>query len=260
METHAGDHGHVCGQGSQEILRQYDRAGFVILRDVIDADLINEVQAHVDWLQRSYPDARPEQLGRPQVRLDAFWVSLAADDRLLDIAELFVGPDIALFASHYIVKPPYRGRAILWHKDGSHWPLEPMEAVTIWLAVDPATPDNGCLRVIPGTHRQTADEVDESQAVDVVLDAGDVEVHHPNVLHGSRPNTSPQRRCGLTMRYIPTSTRIASVEQPYPSAFHLRGRPGVNVYQPLPEPGMLEQTIRGSPVWLGVAGWLRLWP
>lgn len=231
----------------------------MIFRDVIDHDLINEVQAHVDWLQRTNLDTGPEQLGRPRMRLDPFWVRMVADERLLDIAELFVGPDIALFTSHYVVKPPYRGRAVLWHQDGPHWPLKPREAVTIWLAVDPATPDNGCLRVIPGTHReQPAGEIDETQAVDIVLDAGDVEVHHPNVVHGSNANTSPQRRCALTMRYIPTSTRIMSVEQPYPSAFHLRGQPGVNVYQPLPDLGMPEGAMRGSPVWLGVAGWLRL--
>ncbi len=53
-------------------------------------------------------------------------------------------------------------------------------------------------------------------------------------MHGSNANTSPRRRCGLTIRYIPTSTRIVSDESPYPSAFHLRGKQGVNEYQPKP--------------------------
>ena len=78
---------------------------------------------------------------------------------------------------------------------------------------------------------QAAVEVDESAAVDVELEPGDVEIHHPALLHSSGPNRSSQRRCGLTMRYIPTSTRITTDRQPYPSAFHLRGRPGVNRYQ-----------------------------
>ena len=68
----------------------------------------------------------------------------------------------------------------------------------------------------------------------MVLTPGDVEVHHPNIVHGSNANTSPNRRCGLTIRYIPTSTRIIGDEQPYPSAFLLRGEPGVNTYQPVP--------------------------
>jgi len=127
-----------------------------------------------------------------------------------------------------------------------------MEVVTLWLAIDHSTPENGCVRLIPGSHtrpieamrqntavenvlgHEIAVEVHESQAVDMVLRPGDVEVHHPNIVHGSNANTSPRRRCGLTIRYIPTTTRITDPEQPYPSAFHLRGAPGRNTYQPHP--------------------------
>ncbi|MFG2563458.1 phytanoyl-CoA dioxygenase family protein [Streptomyces sp. NPDC048496] len=236
-------------------LRDFDRNGYTIFRDIIDADLINEVHGHVVWLQQQHPDVRPERLGHQYLRDDPFWLRLVSDPRLLDIAQLFVGPDIALFASHYISKPPRSGQPVLWHQDGAFWPLEPMRVVTLWLAVDHSTTDNGCLRVIPGSHRsgfadmrdntavdnvlgkEIAVEVDESQAADVVLRPGDVEVHHPNIVHGSKPNTSPNRRCGLTIRYIPTSTRIteAGDGQPYTSAFHLRGNPGtVNAYRPRP--------------------------
>jgi ectoine hydroxylase-related dioxygenase (phytanoyl-CoA dioxygenase family) len=235
-----------------EAIEQYDRDGYVIFRDVIDPELIAEVDEHVAWLQRRHPEVRPEQLGHEFLRDDPFWVRLISDDRLVDIAELFVGPDVALFASHYISKPPFSGQPVLWHQDGSLWPLDPVDVVTLWLAVDHSTPENGCVRLIPGTHRmefagirdnteidnvlgkELAVEVDESQAVDMVLRPGDVEVHHPNIVHGSKANTSPHRRCGLTIRYIPTSTRITADEQPYPSAFLLRGEPGVNVYQPVP--------------------------
>jgi hypothetical protein len=77
--------------------------------------------------------------------------------------------------------------------------------------------------------------VDEAKAADVVLRAGDVSIHHPNVVHGSNANTSPRWRRGLTIRYIPTSTRIVTDRQ-WPSAFLLRGKaaPGVNNYLPWP--------------------------
>jgi hypothetical protein len=77
--------------------------------------------------------------------------------------------------------------------------------------------------------------VDESNAVDICLNAGDVEIHHPQTIHGSNANTSPRRRAGLTIRYIPTSTRIVTTTQ-WPSAFLLRGQavPGVNHYLPWP--------------------------
>ncbi|TCO55898.1 phytanoyl-CoA dioxygenase family protein [Actinocrispum wychmicini] len=235
-----------------DTLASYDRDGYALFRDVIDPELIDEVSGHVEWLQARHPDVRPEQLGHVYLRDDPFWLRVVSDPRLLRIAELFVGPDLALFASHYIAKPAYSGQPVLWHQDAAFWPLEPMRVVTLWLAVDASTPANGCVRLVPGSHhgriepmrgndavqsvlgKEIAVAVDESAAVDMVLRPGDVEVHHPNIVHGSGANTSPDRRCGLTIRYIPTSTRITDAEVPYPSAFHLQGEPGVNSYQPRP--------------------------
>ncbi len=115
---------------------QYDRDGCAIYHDVLDGELVAEASAHVDWLAARHPDLRPENLGHTLMRDDPFWVRLISDERLLDIAEEYLGPNIALFASHYISKPPEDGQPVLWHQDGSYWPLEPMEVVTFWLAVD----------------------------------------------------------------------------------------------------------------------------
>jgi ectoine hydroxylase-related dioxygenase (phytanoyl-CoA dioxygenase family) len=255
---------------ASETVSQYEHEGCVVVRDVLDANLIAEVDQHVAWLQHRHPDLSSEELGTKLVNGDAFWVRLVSDDRLLDVAEQFIGPNIALFASHYISKPPFDGRPVLWHQDGSYWPLDPMEVVTLWLAVDDITAENGCMQVIPRSHRLDLQEihrrsdinsvlgsgmdpdlVDETQAVDVLLAAGDVSIHHPNVIHGSRANTSPRRRCGLTIRYIPTTTRIVS-DEPWPSAYLLRGEPvtGVNAYQPRPtfEEGV-HMPFRGSEQW-----------
>jgi len=235
-----------------ELREAYERDGSVVVRGVVDAGFVATVAAHVDWLAARSPDRRGEDLGHDLMTDDPFWVDVVGDDRIVDLAEVFVGPDIAVFASHYIAKPPHSGRPVLWHQDAGYWPLEPMEVVTLWLAVDASTTQNGCLRVVPGSHRggvhalrrrddvdsvfgnESALAVDERTAADLVLEPGDVEIHHPNLLHSSGANTSPTRRCGLTIRYIPTTTRIVTDEQPYPSAFHVRGRPGVNVYQPRP--------------------------
>jgi len=238
-------------------LEEYNEKGYVVFRNVIDEELIAETREHVEWLQRKNPHLRPERLNYTLVQNDPFWVRLVSDDRLLDIAEQFIGSNIALFASHYICKPPFDGRPVLWHQDGSYWPLEPMEGITLWLAVDDSLPENGCLRVIPGTHRMDLHEVkkyrdiesvlnseidpslvEEDKAVDVVLKAGDVSVHHPNIIHGSNPNHSPLRRCGLTIRYIPTTTKILTDKPVWEAAFLLRGKeitPGLNRYNPFPK-------------------------
>jgi ectoine hydroxylase-related dioxygenase (phytanoyl-CoA dioxygenase family) len=234
------------------VREQYDEDGFVIFRGVVGADLVAEAADHVEWLQRRHPDRRAENLDHELVPDDPFWLRLVSDDRLLDVAQRFIGPDIALFASHYICKPPYSGQPVLWHQDGGYWPLEPMEVVTLWLAIDHSTPENGCVRVVPGSHRQelhqlravtdvdnvlgseAAIDVDESHAVDLVLAPGDVEVHHPNILHASSANTSPHRRAGLTIRYIPTTTRVTT-KDPWPCHFLLRGEPGVGPYAEWPQ-------------------------
>ena len=243
------------------LLEQYEREGFLLLPNVLDEALIQEASDHVDWLLQKFPGTRPEQLGHSLMTHDPFWVRLISDDRLLDIAEVFIGPNIALFASHYISKPPLDGQPVLWHQDGSYWPLEPMEVVTLWLAVDDSLPENGCMRVIPRTQHTELQEmkpntavanvlssgidtsfVDEEKAVDCVLKRGGVSVHHPHLVHGSKANHSPMRRCGLTIRYIPATTQILlksglTPEGRWPGAFLLRGEavPGINDYNPRPK-------------------------
>lgn len=251
-------------------LTDFERDGYAIFRKVLDPQLVSEASLHVEWLMQRNPDLRPENLGTRLLGKDPFWLRLVSDNRLLDIAELFIGPDIALFASHYLCKPPLDGRPVLWHQDGSYWPLEPMRVVSLWLAVDASTPENGCMRVIPRTHHRELEAlkertdvpnvlksgmdeslVDGSKAVDIALEPGDVSVHHPNIIHGSNANTSAMRRCGLTIRYIPTSTRILSAE-PWPSAFLLRGAAvkNVNSYLPLPRYRAAEHmSFRGCESW-----------
>lgn len=237
----------------KEHVKQYEETGWAVIPDVIDADLVRETQGHIEWLERKHPELRPEQFHHHLIVDDPFWIRLCTDPRLIDVIEPFLGPDIALFAAHYISKPPRTGQQVLWHQDGNYWPLEPMEVITIWLAADDSTPENGCMRVIPGTqigqtlyeHRQSKDEpnvlssaldreIDESQAVNVIVPAGGVSLHDPFLIHGSEANKSEHRRGGLTLRYIPTTTRIKRENFP---AYLCRGKavPGINSYPPLPK-------------------------
>ncbi len=238
-----------------ESLAKYEQDGYAIFRNVIDRDLIQEASDHIAWLLETNPGYTPELLTQDLITNDPFWVRLISDDRLLDIAEMFIGPNIDLFASHYLVKPAFTGKLVKWHQDAVFWPLEPMEVVTLWLAIDESTTENGCVRLIPGTHKTETDlskmdifeidkngqiggrntpEVDESKAVDMVLQPGDVEVHHPMMFHASNANTSPKRRAGLTIRYIPSSTRVTSDLLLSQCVFNLRGESGVNKTLPFP--------------------------
>lgn len=236
-----------------DVRERYTEQGFVTFPNVLDADLIAEADSHIGWLLAKHPELRPEQLGHRLSRNDPFWLRLVSDERLLDVAEQFIGPDIALFATHYICKPPRNGQAVRWHQDGAFWPLDPMKVVTLWLAVSESDPGNGCLRVIPASHtrelagmKETDDtnsvlrseiidaQLDDAQPADISLKPGGVSVHHPNIVHGSNPNTSERWRRALTIRYIPTSTRITDPDAASP--FLLRGNAVESVNEYLARP------------------------
>ena len=151
------------------------------------------------------------------------------------------------------MKRPGTGGRFAWHQDGSYWPLEPMEVATLWVACSASNRANGCVRIIPGTQHlplherdERVDEsaellagmdqtlVDESKAVDIELEPGDVSLHHPHIIHGSNANASDQWRRGGSFLYIPTTTRIRSEEF---ASFLLRGAdvPGINAYREFPK-------------------------
>ena len=214
----------------QSLREEYDKKGYVIARNVIDPKLAAEMLDHIRWLGEKHPDVRPESYHHNLLVGDPFVHRLVGDERLLDVAEQFIGPNIALFAAHYIAKSPHKGRAVQWHQDGSYWPLEPMEVTTLWVAGSDSKIRNGCMRVLPGTqnnrllkHNELVDldtdkyvlgvgihpnEINDTNAVDLELEAGDVSIHNPLIIHGSNANTSDQWRVGLTLRYIPTTTRV----------------------------------------------------
>ena len=215
---------------TKTLRQEYDESGFCIAREVIDPGLAAETVDHVHWLVKRNPDLRPERLHHQLLMHDPFMHRLVCDDRLVDIAEQFLGPNVAMFAAHYIAKKPGTGQAVQWHQDGSYWPLEPMEVTTLWVAGTDSTVANGCMRVLPGTHARKLlkrsdmvdldtdkfvlevgihpDDIDEADAVNLELKAGDISIHHPTIIHGSNANTSDQWRVGLTLRYIPTSTKV----------------------------------------------------
>lgn len=213
-----------------DLKRRYDEEGYAIVRQAIDADLAAETAEHVHWLSRRNPGVRPEAFFHNFLMDDPFMHRLVSDERIVDVLVPFLGPDIALYAPHYIAKPPGDGKPVLWHQDGYYWPLEPMEVMTVWLAATASTRENGCMRILPGTQNMRllsrremvdVDEekyvlnsqvhpslIDDSDVVDLELEAGDVSIHNPRIIHGSEANTSDSWRIGLTLRYIPTTTRV----------------------------------------------------
>jgi len=249
----------------------YEGDGVVVVRGVLDTELVMELGRHIDWLMKKHPSLRPESLGHWLIAEDPFWVRFVSDKNLLDVAESLVGPSIAFFAADYIAKPPRQGKGVLWHQDGNYWPLAPMDVITIWFAVSATTRENGCVRFIPGSHRMglqrhliNKDEnyilnsvdpvaLDETSALDVCLNPGDISIHHPLILHGSEPNRSDFWRRGGSIQYMPATTRITA--EKWPSAFLFRGEPadGINAQHYLPFPRYVEgqhMSFKGCEAWV----------
>lgn len=174
---------------------------------------------------------RPENLDRPHfIYTELFqWVLC---DEVLDLVEPLLGPDINLFSTHFICKPKSDGRRVPWHEDSAYWKgiLDPMEVVTVWLAIDPSSPENGGMYVVPQSHRgeqggfsdyEAVDSTDsvfateivryqrrEHEAVPVVLKPNECSLHDAKLIHGSPANPSDIRRCGYTMRFVPGHVRL----------------------------------------------------
>lgn len=155
---------------------------------------------------------------------------------LLDIAESLIGPNIQVFFDQALYKPAKHGGAVHWHQDNGYWGCVPPNLVSIWMALDDADEENGCMNVIPGSHREGGAEheramtekgklpallkakVDTERAVAVPVKAGYAMVHHCLMLHQTNPNTSTRERRAMIIHYMPTGTRTREgallVEQP----------------------------------------------
>jgi hypothetical protein len=148
---------------------------------------------------------------------------VAIDPELLDLVEQVLGPDIILWGSSLFAKPAGIGKRVQWHQDSNWWPMKPMVTCTVWIAIDEASTENGCLQYIPGSHRWPVmphldreeggllgDCIERSTLAgvarrDIVLSPGCFSMHQANLVHGSEANSSAKRRAGLVVRYMPAT-------------------------------------------------------
>lgn len=154
--------------------------------------------------------------------------ALVRDPRILDAVESILGPDLLCFGGTFFAKGPGDGTYVSWHQDATYWGLAAPEVVTAWIAFTPSNELSGCMRVVPGSHltqlvhhdtfaeknlltrgQEIEAKVDESEAVDFVLEPGEVSLHHVLIVHGSGANRASWPRRGFAVRYMPTSLKPA---------------------------------------------------
>jgi non-heme Fe2+,alpha-ketoglutarate-dependent halogenase len=159
------------------------------------------------------------------------WLNeLIRHERILDAVEDIIGPDILCWGTSFFIKEPCNPAYVSWHQDSTYWGLEPTDIVTAWIALSDSTTENGAMRVVPGSHtmaqvphrdtfrpenllsrgQEVMVEVDDAAADTLTLNAGEMSLHHVQLIHGSEPNPSDQRRIGFAIRYLPTYVRQAA--------------------------------------------------
>jgi len=164
---------------------------------------------------------------RHKVHLLFPWAQeLVRHPRILDAVEDLLGPDLLCWTTSMFTKEPRTPGFVTFHQDSTYWGIEPKVAVTAWVALSDCPVESGPMRFVPGSHRtqlvhrdtfhadnlltrgqEVEATVDEATVADVVLQAGEMSLHHVMLVHGSGPNASDDRRIGLAIRYLPTSVK-----------------------------------------------------
>ncbi|MEX0731158.1 MAG: phytanoyl-CoA dioxygenase family protein [Aquisalimonadaceae bacterium] len=217
---------------TDEEIRTYQQEGLVIPDYRLPEDLLQRMRAEVDDLIERHPDVRPELLSGPhnpwgqsaQVLGTEAWLEFCRFPEILDMVEQLIGPDIILWGSQLFCKPAGHGMAVPWHQDAQYWPIHPPATVTVRIAIEDSLPENACMRYIPGSHhdhqvyghemldradvavKQQIPDVDEEQARDDALLAGQISLHDLFLVHGSGENRSSKRRADYAIRYMPASS------------------------------------------------------
>jgi phytanoyl-CoA dioxygenase PhyH len=209
-------------------LADYEELGFLHSIPILSEDEVDNYRAEVEKICQA--------VGRRVTRLDAphlffRWAwELSTHPRLLNCLEQLLGPNILLKSTRLFYKYERSASYVGWHQDGITERLEDVRVPAVWLGLTAATVENGCLRVVPRSHRLglvphanrpdsdnlttqglTAQaQIDSPQ--DLVMRPGEMSLHHPLVLHASNPNRSAESRIGFSATYSTSalsSTRTA---------------------------------------------------
>ncbi len=205
---------------SAEQVARYERDGAVYPVRVLAPDEAGRCRAEFEKLESRLGAARGYIAWS---HLFFRWAyDLARTPSILDAVEKIIGPDILVYSTLILCKYPGDPSLVRWHQDGTHSGLYLSPTVSAWVALSDSTAENGCMRLIPGSHRlgrlphaasAAADnllknsdevqvEVDEAAARDVVLRAGEMSLHHYSIIHGSNPNLSDAKRVGFIIRFV----------------------------------------------------------
>ena len=238
---------------SQAQIAQYRDEGYLAPIRIMDEGDALRIRAELEAVEARMGGPLRGDLRHKAHLLFPFLADLVRHPRLLDAVEDVLGPDLLCWTSNFFIKEAQSPSFVSWHQDSTYWGLSAPEVATAWVALTPSNAVNGAMAVIPGSHKsdqiahrdtfdrhnlltrgqEIAVKVDERAAVPLILEPGEMSLHHVRLVHGSAPNPSGDRRIGFAIRYIPPHIRQLEGED---SATLVRGadRFGHFAHEPRP--------------------------
>ena len=205
----------------------YRRDGFVFPIEILSPEEVEGFRGAFESLIESSREYSPKRFDRLHLFFD--WAyRIVTHKVLLDVVEAILGDDILVYGTLVLAKQPHDLRYASWHQDSFYSGLHLTPSTTAWIALTPSHQGNGCMRVIPGSHKlgsleheNVADDphllnrrgerikidVDEAEAVDLVLKPGEISLHESTLVHGSGANTSDKARIGFIVRFVTSQMR-----------------------------------------------------
>lgn len=216
------------GRLSEEDVAQYWRDGFLFPVRVFSAEEVAAARTSLEDMERDWLDGGLPLPLNTYKRVNAqvvmpFLVDIARRPAILDVVEGILGPDILIYAAEFFIKEPRTESIVSMHQDLTYWGLGAIDGlVTAWLALSPATVESGCMNFVQASHKHTilphedtfdaknllsrgqevkVDIADEDKTP-IMLEPGEMSLHHGLTIHGSGPNGSDDRRIGCVIRYV----------------------------------------------------------
>lgn len=206
---------------SHEQVENYRRDGFLSPVRMLSIEEAHGARRELEALETSMGGALRGPARTKFYLRYPFAHRLATHPAILDAVEDLIGPDIMLYQNTVWAKNAGEDSYVSWHQDNTYFGHDPCEVLSVWVALSPSRPESGSMRFLRGSHRlgqlpvryelkganmlssgQIA-EVDASQfeAVPTSLETGEASIHHAFLVHGSPPNTTKDRRLGVTFVY-----------------------------------------------------------
>jgi phytanoyl-CoA hydroxylase len=211
----------------KEVAQGFHTHGFSVLKEFMTDVELKRAESEVETILTSDLRSRPpgdvfyENDGQTVRQLEvlenysSFFEELSREPRFHDTFHEIFGEEFCVRNFSYMAKAPHIGSAVPAHQDNAYYNLTPNHGLTFWIALDEANENNGCLRVVPGSHhggirphiasgqagnsyclKDEPDPVDSSE-IPVCLERGDCSIHHLDAIHASRANTSRYPRRAL---------------------------------------------------------------